>query len=67
MDYTRQQIIDALVAEWEHLCHDDFDPDVDDTPEEYRLRLECYSDDDLIEETTTDEIYSLDEFMRTWG
>ena len=62
MNYTREQLIDALVAEWEYLCHDDYDPD-DLTPEEYRLKLECFSDDDLLEETCTDEGYTLDEYM----
>ncbi len=64
--YTKEQLIDALVHEWEHLCHDDYDPD-DDTPEEYRLRLECYSLEELIEETSTGEGYTLDEFMENHG
>ena len=64
--YTKEQLIDALVHEWEYLCHDDYDPD-DDTPEEYRLKLECYSLEDLIEETSTGEGYTLDEFMENHG
>ena len=66
MNYTKEQLIDALVAEWEYLCHDDYDPE-DDTPEEYRLKLECYSLEELIEETSTDEGYTLDEFMENHG
>ena len=27
MNYTRADIINALCAEWDYLCHDDFDPD----------------------------------------
>ena len=38
MNYTKEQLIDALVAEWEYLCHDDYDPE-DPTPEEYRKDL----------------------------
>jgi len=60
--YTKEQLIDALVHEWDYLCHDDYDPD-DDTPEEYRMKLECYSLEDLIQETSTGEYYTLDEFM----
>ena len=60
--YTKEQLIDALVHEWDYLCHDDYDPD-DDTPEEYRMKLECYSLEDLIQETSTGEGYTLDEFM----
>jgi hypothetical protein len=35
MKYTRAQLIDALQNEYEYLCHDDFDPDVDMTMEEH--------------------------------
>ena len=59
MKYTKSQLIDALVAEWEYLCHDDYDPD-DMTPEEYREELVEMSLDELIEETSTDEQYMLD-------
>ena len=27
MKYTKAQLIDALCAEWDYLCHDDFDPE----------------------------------------
>ena len=27
MNYTRADIINALCAEWDYLCHDDFDPE----------------------------------------
>lgn len=66
MNYTREQLIDALVHEWDYLCHDDYDPE-DQTPEEYRKDLEDYTYQELIEETSTDEIYTLDDFMETHG
>ena len=25
--YTKEQLIDALVHEWDYLCHDDYDPE----------------------------------------
>lgn len=62
MKYTKEQLIDALVHEWDYLCHDDYDPD-DDTPEEYRLKLELLTTEELVEETSTGEGYTLDEFM----
>jgi hypothetical protein len=65
MKYTKEQLIDVLVAEWDYLCHDDYDPD-DDTPEEYRLKLELLTTEELIEETSTGEGYTLDEFMENW-
>ena len=67
MTYTRQQLIDALCAEYEHLCHDDYDPDQDLSLQEYRLKLECYSDDDLINETSVDEHFTIEEFMEIYG
>ena len=62
MDYTKSQLIDALVHEWDYLCHDDYDPQ-DPTPEEYRKEMEELTIEQLIEETSTGEGYTLDEFM----
>ncbi len=66
MKITRADIINALVAEWEYLCHDDYDPE-DQTPEEYREDLQNYTMEELIEETSTGEGYTLDEWMENWG
>ena len=43
MKYTRADLINALCAEWDYLCHDDFDPENDQTTEEYREELQNYS------------------------
>jgi len=67
MGYQKQEIIDALVKEYEWLCHDDFDPDNDPTPEEYLDAIKDLSYDELVEETQTDDIFTLDEFMRTYS
>lgn len=64
---TKQQLIDALCKEYEFLCHDDFDPDVDPTPEEYRSSLQSMSYDELVEETSTDEYYTLEDFLFTYS
>ena len=66
-EISREQLIDALYNEYVFLCHDDFDPDEDATPEEYLEMLKEMSYDDLVEETSTDEIFSMDEFMEAWG
>ena len=52
--YTRQQLIDALVAEYDYLCHDDYDPDVDMSPDEYQNYLNSLSVEQLIDETCID-------------
>ena len=67
MNYTKAQLVDALVAEWEYLCHDDYDPE-DLTPEEYRKEMQELTIEELIEETDTDDIgLTLDEYMETYG
>ena len=62
MKYTKEQLIDALVHEWEYLCHDDFDPE-DQSPEEYRKDMEKLTVEELIEETSTDDGFTLEDFM----
>ena len=64
--YSTEQLIDALVNEWIYLCHDDPQPD-DLTPEEYRNDLEEYTYDELVEETQTDEHFTLDEFIQAYS
>ena len=66
MKYTKEQLIYALCREYDYLCHDDFDAETDDTPEEYQLKLECYSLNDLLRETSTGPEYTLEEFMENW-
>ena len=62
--YTRQQLIDALQHEYEYLCHDDFDPDVDMSSDEHLVYLNSLSVEQLIDETDTDDdTYTLDEYM----
>jgi len=66
MKYTKQQLIEALCAEYDYLCHDDFNPDEDPTLDEYMDTLEKMDINDLVSETFTDENYTLDEFMERW-
>ncbi len=67
MTYTKAQLIDALVREWEYLCHDDYDPE-DLTPEQYRKEMQELTIEQLIEETDTDdESLTLDDYMEVYG
>ena len=63
-EYTREQLINAVTAEYEFLCHDDFDPDVDPTPDEYLQMLQSLSDEELVFEASADDI---NEFISTWN
>jgi hypothetical protein len=64
MTYTRDQLITALCAEFDHLCHDD---DADMSPDEYRASLQSMSLDQLIAETTTDDVFTLDDFITAYS
>lgn len=67
MNPTIEQLIEALYNEYVWLCHDDFDPDVDPSPQQYLDMLKEMSYDELVEETCTDEVYHLSEFIDAWG
>jgi hypothetical protein len=67
MTVNRSQLITALYNEYKFLCHDDFDADVDATPDEYLAMLNTLSDDELFAESSTDEHFTLDEFISTWS
>ena len=60
---NRSHLISALYHEYQFLCHDDFDPDVDSTPDEYLAMLQQLSDDDLIAEASAVDI---DDFISHW-
>jgi len=66
MTYTKEQLIDALCVEYAYLCHDDFDPDVDSTPEQYREMLNELTYDQLIDEISLDGD-SLEDYMEAYG
>ena len=63
MTPTREQLIDALVKEYEYLCHDDYDPDEDLTPEEYLEMINTLSYEELVSETSADDP---EEYILTW-
>jgi len=63
MNYTKEQLVDALQHEYDYLCHEDFDPDVDMTLEEHLEWLNTLTLEELIEETSTDETFTLEEYM----
>ena len=67
MNPSRESLIEALYNEYVLLCHDDFNPDEDPTPEEYLDNLREMTYDELIEETCTDDTYHLSDFMDAWG
>jgi len=61
--FNRSHLISALYHEYQFLCHDDFDPDVDPTPDEYLQMLQQLTDDELIDESSSDD---LDDYIRHW-
>ena len=63
---NRSHLISALYHEYQWLCHDDFNPDTDATPDEYLAQLQRMSDDELVVESSTDEHFTLDDYITTW-
>ena len=61
--YTRQQLIDALSTEYDTLCQEDYDPDVDMSSSQYVEYLSSLSIEQLIDETSCDD---LDEYMSSY-
>ena len=66
MTYTRDQLITALNYEYILLTHDDIDDD-DMSPTQYSEYLNSLSLEQLIDETSTDDVFTLDEFMSTYS
>lgn len=62
--YSREQLIAALQHEYEFLCHEDFDPDIDMSASEHLAYLNSLSTEELVNETDCDADYTLEEFMR---
>ena len=54
--FNPSNLISALYHEYQFLCHDDFDPEVDPTPDEYLLMIQHLSDDELVYEASADDI-----------
>ena len=65
-EYSREQLIDALIAAYRSL-KDDGAWDTDETEEQYLERLTKSSMDELIEETCTEEEFTLEEFFYAYS
>ena len=65
--YSREQLIDALVADYEWYIHDTYDEEFDNNPDKWREYLQPLSLEELILETGTDEGFTLEEFMFYYG
>ena len=65
--YSREQLIDALRTQHEFYCHDDPMLREEEPPEKYLARIQSMSDSEIMEETSTDESFTLVEFMSMYG
>ena len=61
---STEQLIEALYNEYVFLCHDDYDPDVDVSPEDYLEGLKEMTYDELVEEASVDD---LKEYLDHWA
>ena len=66
--YSKQQLIDALVNEYEQLCYDSTLEEGEFTPSEYLTYLNSLTHHELVYETGTDEdTFPLSQFMSTYS
>ncbi len=62
-NYSNQQLIDALYAEYDNMCHDSTLEEGEFTPAEYLVYLQSLTHLELIAETGTDDVFTLSEYM----
>ena len=62
INHSREQLIDALLSEYQSLSHDDFNDNVMNDVQ-YHSFLQSLTLDQLIAETGTDDTFTLDDFM----
>lgn len=66
--YSREQLIEALVADYAFYIHDTYDEHFDNNEDKYREHILTLSDSELILETgTDDESFTLEEYMMMYG
>ncbi len=66
MTHSREQLIDALLSEYQSLSHDDFTDNVMNDAQ-YHSFLQSLTLEQLIAETDTDDEFTLDDFMYAYS
>ena len=67
-DYSHQQLVDALVADFVILYMNyAYDEEFDSDEDKYKEYLLTLSHSELIEETCTDDSFTLEEFMTMYS
>jgi hypothetical protein len=64
---SKEQLIDALYAQFVQLCEDNDSGELDNTEEGYLGYLKILTHEQLVYETGCDEEFTLDEFMHAWS
>lgn len=66
MNYSREQLIDALIGEYELLCHDDPPKDGDYTEEEYAAYIKTLTIEELVKESGWDTEQEILDFIEAF-
>ncbi len=66
-DYSNHQLIDALYCEYDNVCHDSTLEEGEFTPAEYLVYLQSLTHSELIDETGTDDDFTLSEYMYAYS
>ena len=64
-DYSRAELIDALIGEWDFLSHED--PPEDGEREKFIESIQEMTDEQLVVEVGCDENFTMEEFITTYG
>ena len=64
---TTEQLVDALVADYNFYIHDAYDEEFDSDEDKYKEYLLTLSHSELIEETCTDDTFTLEEYMTMYS
>ena len=67
MTYSRDQLINALQHEYEHLISEDYDPNNDMSASEHLEYINSLNIKELIDATHCDDEYTLDMFINDHG
>ena len=65
-DYSHQQLVDALAGCYDYYLHD-MPMDDDLTLDDYIKSIKSLTHSQLIDETGTDDTYTIQEFMYAWS
>ncbi len=66
-DYSHQQLVDALLGEYNSFIEDGLEDDLELSFDEYKSYLQNCTHEQLVVETSCDEVFTLSNFINTYS